>query len=103
MQVPFLEPVQPYASKAIDWISPRPYVLYGALLIPSCFILVAISALFSTKGQVGLSALPAAPHAALQLQQLSFCHTAGGLKPALGPSRRYSDPGSQQHPTVLSC
>jgi hypothetical protein len=42
-------------SKAIDWVSPRPYVLYGALLIPSCFILVGISALFSTKGQVGLS------------------------------------------------
>jgi hypothetical protein len=72
VQVPFLEPVQPYASKAIDWISPRPYVLYGALLIPSCFILVAISALFSTKGQVRAPAcLPAASHAALRLQQRS--------------------------------
>jgi calnexin len=50
-KAPFLEAAQPYVSKAIDWVSPRPYVLYGALLIPSCFILVGISALFSTKGQ----------------------------------------------------
>lgn len=49
VQLPFLEPLQPYATSAIDFLAPRPYLLYGLLLVPAVFLLVAISSLLGGK------------------------------------------------------
>ena len=49
-KLPFLQPVQPYLTAAVDFLAPRPYVLYAAAALPALGLLFTIfGALFGGK------------------------------------------------------
>lgn len=49
-KLPFLQPLQPYIQPGLDFLSERPYLLYGAVGLPALLVLFTIlKALFSGK------------------------------------------------------